>query len=145
MKDLSEDLKQTEELSTDAETVAHDALASIDARHQVIKDSIVTGRTLLDDNTAIKMAMEATEKALVDLKKERPKRDADPGNLLRGNNNWSVVWLDLWYKVQKRDFAYIRFWSIGNFKNYNIKTLCYYKIINKFRTILFFYKLLLRR
>ena len=32
MKDLSEDLKQTEELSTDAETVAHDALASIDAR-----------------------------------------------------------------------------------------------------------------
>merc|ERR1712008_300313 len=78
MKDLSEDLKQTEELSTDAETVAHDALASIDARHQVIKDSIVTGRTLLDDNTAIKMAMEATEKALVDLQKERPKRDADP-------------------------------------------------------------------
>merc|ERR1719319_1322675 len=66
MKDLSEDLKQTEELSTDAERVAHDALASIDARHQVIKDSIVTGRTLLDDNTAIKMAMEATEKALVD-------------------------------------------------------------------------------
>ena len=83
MKDLSEDLKQTEELSTDAETVAHDALASIDARHQVIKDSIVTGRTLLDDNTAIKMAMEATEKALVDLQKERPKRDAE-GNLLRG-------------------------------------------------------------
>ena len=74
MKDLSEDLKQTEELSTDAETVAHDALASIDARHQVIKDSIVTGRTLLDDNTAIKMAMEATEKALVDAE----------GNLLRG-------------------------------------------------------------
>ena len=53
------------------------------ARHQVIKDSIVTGRTLLDDNTAIKMAMEATEKALVDLQKERPKRDAE-GNLLRG-------------------------------------------------------------
>ena len=53
------------------------------ARHQVIKDSIVTGRTLLDDNTAIKMAMEATEKALVDLQKERPKRDAE-GNLIRG-------------------------------------------------------------
>ena len=29
------------------------------------------------------MAMEATEKALVDLQKERPKRDAE-GNLLRG-------------------------------------------------------------
>ena len=31
------------------------------------------------------MAMEATEKALVDLQKERPKRDAE-GNLLRGIN-----------------------------------------------------------
>ena len=44
MKDLSENLKETEELSTDAQTVAHDALASIDARHQVIKDSIEIGK-----------------------------------------------------------------------------------------------------
>ena len=74
-----------------AEGVASD-INDFNARHQVIKDSIVTGRTLLDDNTAIKMAMEATEKALVDLQKERPKRDAE-GNLLRGikgqlNSEW---------------------------------------------------------
>ena len=65
-----------------AKGIASD-INDFNARHQVIKDSIVTGRTLLDDNTAIKMAMEATEKALVDLQKERPKRDAE-GNLLRG-------------------------------------------------------------
>ena len=38
---------------------------------------IYTGRQLLDDNTAIKLAMDATEKALVDLEDERPKRDSD--------------------------------------------------------------------
>ena len=49
MKDLTEKLKETVTNSTDAELLAEDALASIDARADDIKKSIVTAKTLLDD------------------------------------------------------------------------------------------------
>ena len=78
MKDLTEKLKETVQNATDAETVAHDALASIDARAQVIKDSMETARRQMDDSAAIKFAIDATKKALTDLENQRPKRDAGP-------------------------------------------------------------------
>ncbi len=78
MRDLSEKLKETVQNATDAETVAVDALASIDARAEVIKESIGTAKRLLDDSSTIKFAMDATKKALIDLESKRPKRSADP-------------------------------------------------------------------
>jgi seryl-tRNA synthetase len=86
MTDLTEKLKETVQNATDAETVAHDALASIDARAEVIKNSMVTARTLLDDNAEIKFAIDATKKALADLESKRPKRDADPEDVDRRVN-----------------------------------------------------------
>lgn len=80
MKDLTEKLKETVTNSTDAELLAEDALASIDARADDIKKSIVTAKTLLDDSATIKFAVDATKKALDDLESRRPKRDADPGD-----------------------------------------------------------------
>lgn len=77
MRDLTERLKETVQNATDAETVAHDALASIDARAQVIKNSMSTARQLQDDSADIKFSTEATRKALLELENRRPKRDVE--------------------------------------------------------------------
>ncbi len=57
MPDLTEKLKETVINATDAETVAHDALASIDARAEVIKNDMKTARGLMDDDAEIQFAI----------------------------------------------------------------------------------------
>lgn len=84
MKDLTEKLKETVQNATDAETVAHDALASIDARAQGIKDNMSTARKLQDDSAEIKFSVEATRKALLELESRRPKRDAEAEEEVEG-------------------------------------------------------------
>lgn len=62
--------------ANDAETVAHDALASIDARADEITDSMNKTKTLQNDNSKLKFSLEATRKALdvIDSKEKRKRR-----------------------------------------------------------------------
>ena len=60
MKDLTEKLKETKTNSSEAELLAEDSLASIDARADLIKKSTVTAKKLLDDSTSIKLCKTCT-------------------------------------------------------------------------------------
>ena len=81
MKDLREKLKQTVQNATDAETVAHDALGSIDLRANLIRDAMNKSNQLSDASAEMKLAIDATKKALAKLEEARPKRDADPDDV----------------------------------------------------------------
>ena len=81
MKDLREKLKQTVQNATDAETVAHDALGSIDLRANLIRDAMNKSNQLSDASAEMKLAIDATKNALAKLEEARPKRDADPDDV----------------------------------------------------------------
>ena len=71
-------LKQTVDEANDAETIAHDALASIDARASEIQSNMEDAKNLQDNYAELKYSIEATKKALDDLdarKEERQKRE----------------------------------------------------------------------
>ena len=82
MKDLTEKLKQTVQNATDAETVAHDALGSIDLRAELIRNAMNESKKLSDASAEMKFQIDATKKALAKLEDaRRPKRDADPDDV----------------------------------------------------------------
>ena len=59
MKDLTEKLKQTVQNATDAETVAHDALDSIDLRAEAINAAMNKSNQLSDSSAEMKLAIDA--------------------------------------------------------------------------------------
>ena len=81
MKDLTEKLKQTVQNATDAETIAHDALGSIDLRAELIQAAMNKSNQLSDSSAEMKLAIDATKKALAKLEEARPRRDADPDDV----------------------------------------------------------------
>lgn len=77
MANLESVLKSSVANSSDAETVSHDALASINARANEIKKNMEVAKKLQDNHAEMKFAIGATVKALDDLETQRrQKRDA---------------------------------------------------------------------
>ena len=75
MKDLTEKLKETKTNSSEAELLAEDSLASIDARADLIKKSTVTAKKLLDDSTSIKLCKTCTLYSIIYFTRSLPIMD----------------------------------------------------------------------
>lgn len=76
--DFPDILKDTVAQATDAETLAHDALASIDARANEITKNKDRATELQVNHAELKFALDATAKALADIdQKRRQRRDTD--------------------------------------------------------------------
>ncbi len=67
LSEITEVLKETSEQANDAETIAHDALASINARADEITASMAGARRLQDDYAEMRFSVDATRKALADI------------------------------------------------------------------------------
>ncbi len=67
LTEITETLKETAIQANDAETIAHDALASIDARADEITQSMAGARRLQDDHSEMKFSLDAAAKALADI------------------------------------------------------------------------------
>ena len=77
MADQEEELKLTVKEADDAETLAHDALASIDARADEIKRNMGETQDLQNRHAEMTFAMGATEKALAEIQERRKKRETE--------------------------------------------------------------------
>ena len=67
LNDIRYQLDETSKEADDAETIAHDALASIDARAAEITRNMKAARDLQKDNEDLKFSIDATRKALADI------------------------------------------------------------------------------
>ncbi len=75
LNEVTEVLKDTVTKANDAETLAHDALASIDARAEEITRNMAQAKKIQDDYADLKFAIEATKKSLEEIEaKRREKR-----------------------------------------------------------------------
>ena len=77
LTEVTDVLKETVNEANDAETIAHDALASINTRADEIKQNMDNARTLQADYEEAKFSIEATRKALSDLEMGRRARRGD--------------------------------------------------------------------
>jgi chromosome segregation ATPase len=84
LNDVTDVLKDTVLKANDAETLSHDALASIDARAEEITKNMAQAKTIQDDYADLKFALEATKKSLKEIedrrrqkRRQRQKREED--------------------------------------------------------------------
>ena len=71
LKEVTDVLKDTMQKADDAETLAHDALQSIDARADLITRNMAGAKKIQDDSADLKFALEATKKALEEIEARR--------------------------------------------------------------------------